>query len=187
MQSDLCFKQTIGQLEGESCSESRDGCGHLGKEVLQRSGWRTEGVEPRRDSSDLAGEHKMESRALEGALRCADAGRDPAGTRMLANAKHCLRASSTPGVHPATGRGASQRWNTPRIAGGCRRVLWAPESLQQSKWKRNTKSSLIILANTNKQKKKRKIIFSAEEPGWNITAMPCWWEWKSVNSLEKTI
>ena len=102
----------------------------------------------------------MESRTFKATLRCGDARQDLEGARMLENAQHCQRASGTPGVHPATGRGAGQQWNTQRIAGwgGWRGhwVLWTPGSLQESKWKRITESSLI-LAKTNKLKKESSI------------------------------
>ena len=103
----------------------------------------------------------MESRTLKATLRCGDARQDLEGARMLEHAQHCQRASGMPGVHPATGRGAGQQWNTQRIAkqgwgGHDHWVLWTPGSLQESKWKRITKSSLI-LAKTKKPKKENSI------------------------------
>lgn len=55
----------------------------------------------------MARKQKMESRTFKATLRCGDAGQDLEGARMLENAQHCQRASGTPGVHPATGRGWS--------------------------------------------------------------------------------
>lgn len=71
-------------------------------------GERQRGLEPRR-SQRLGQRAENGGQNPQATLRCGDAGQDLEGARMLENAQHCPRASGTPGVHPATGRGADQQ------------------------------------------------------------------------------